>query len=144
VTLSAEEWAALRPAEARAGFEWQLPEGVAREFVRALSPVTDTIYTPRPQDATLARLSARVESVEGGRARIRLTGRWETAHDRDGDGKHPVRESADADGVAVYDVRRKELESLLLVFSGTFRGVPPNDQPQGTAAVVEWRARDER
>jgi hypothetical protein len=143
VQLSKEEWAAFTPPKAQAGAGWSIRPEVAKRFVPALSPITDSIYSPRPGDAKDARLTAEVEAVTGGVARVRLTGHWETEHFRDGDGKLPLRMSADAEGVALYDVGRKKMVALLLVLKGTYRNVPPYDKPQQTTGVIEWVAEKE-
>ena len=93
---------------------------------------------PRPEDAKLARLTATVESVEGELARIRLTGVWEAVHLIEGDAKRPVRGAATAEGLAVYDLKRQAMQSLLLVFSGTY-GRPNDDAVCATGAVAEWQ-----
>jgi hypothetical protein len=140
VVLSPAEWAAFTPPKAETGTGWSIRPEVAKRFVPVLSPITDSIYSPRPGDAKEARLTAEVEAVTGGVARVRLTGHWETLHNRDGDPKLPLRMTADAEGVALYDVDRKAMKALLLVLKGTFRNVPPWDKPQPTAGVIEWVA----
>ena len=140
VELTAAEWAAFRPPALAAGTRWELPGPVARPFAKALSPMTDSIYTPRPDDAKVAELRGEVEAVSGTTVLVRYRGKWETAHDRDGGAKAPVRCAATAEGLAVYDTSAGQLRSLLLVFQGTYRGVPPWDSAKPTAAVVEWRS----
>jgi hypothetical protein len=140
VVLTAEQWRAFRPEKVTEGARFVLPEVVSRQFVRALSPASDQSTMPRPQHAKTARLEARVDAVEGGQVRLRLDGSWETEHPCEGDIKRPIRTSATADGVVVYDGQRREVRSLLLVFSGTYRHFPPYDSPRETGAVIEWQA----
>jgi hypothetical protein len=140
IELAAGAWAAFKPPRPVVGTRWDLPGPVAKSFAKALGPLTDSIYTPRAEDATTASLRGEVEAVSGTAVLIRLTGRWETTHDRDGGTKAPVRCAATADGWAEYDTGSGQVRALLLVFRGTYRGIPPWDNPKPTGAVVEWRA----
>jgi len=139
IELPAAAWVAFRPPLPVAGTRWDLPEPVAKSFAKALGPLTDSLYTPRPTDVTAVELRGEVEVVSGAKALLRFHGRWETAHDRDGGTKAPVRCVAMAEGLAEYDADAGQVEALLLVFRGTFRGVPPWDDAKATGAVVEWR-----
>ena len=141
ILLNAKEWAALRPAKLEAGAKWTVPKETAARLVPALSPHTDLIYVPQAKDATKAELSATVDSVDRGVAKVRYSGNFETLHLRDGQEKFPVRTAASAQGVATIDAEKNELRSLLLVFDGQYRHVPPWDKPQSTGAVVEWKAK---
>jgi len=136
--LSAEEWAGLSPPSVAAGFEWTVPEALARRFCRALSPAGDVGTMPLPQDAKVAELKGVVESIQGNRAQVSLKGRWETEHFVDRKKEGPIRCSASADGVLVYDFAGQRTVSLLLVFRGTYRHTPPWDAPRQCGAVVEW------
>ncbi len=140
LTLTAREWATLAPPRHQVGSAWAVPESVARQFCRVLIPISDQSAMPRPDDAKLARLEGTVESVEDGLARIRLTGTWEAVHLQEGDAKRPLRGAATAEGVAIYDVKRQALQSVLLVFSGSYGR--PNDESVGAVgAVVEWQSK---
>jgi hypothetical protein len=135
--LTAGEWTAFAPPRAAVGTEWTIPEAIARKFTRVLSPSSDQSTMPRPEEATVAQLKAVVESVAAGQARIRLAGRWAMRHLYDG---KPSYGWATAEGMALYDVRRKTLRSLLMTFSGAYRMVPPWDkEDRPTGAVVEWQ-----
>src|SRR5262249_51828090 len=134
VVLSDKEWSTLFPAKIEKGAAWEIPTAVAARFASALSPHTDLIYVPQPKDVQTAILTATVTNVANGAAKIRLTGRWESQHLRDGDAKFPVRTEAKAEGEATYDVWTGNARSFLMVFHGTYRHVPPWDKPQATAA----------
>jgi hypothetical protein len=138
LSLDAGDWAAFTPPQTEPGTSWQVPEAVARQFCRVLVPSSDQAWMPRPEHATQARLSAIVESVQDGVAQIRLAGQWEAALLREGDPSDPIGGAAVADGVATYDLDRQALESLLLVFRGTY-GRPDDDGQNSSGAVVEWR-----
>ena len=138
ILLSAQEWAALRPEKLTVGASWTIPPAVAAKFVPALSPHTDLIYVPQAKDARKAELVATVDEVSGNVGKIRFTGRFETLHNRDGQEKFPVRTSASVEGVAFFAGTKNTLNSLLLVFDGQYRHVPPWDKPQPTGGVVEW------
>jgi hypothetical protein len=96
---------------------------------------------PGPGDAKRARLAGKVEAVEGGRARVRLTGAFEAVKVFKDEPQFSYRGAATAAGVAVYDTRRKTMVSLLLVFDGTYQqGSPPQAQPgRPLGAVIEWQ-----
>jgi len=136
LTLIAKEWAALMPPKAEVGAEWAVPQVVAAKFARAIVPGDDS-GMPKPEEAKVATLTAKVEAIERGKARIRFAGVWETDH------VHEEKHSyawASAEGTALYDVERKTMRSLLLVFSGAYRSAPPYDKSdRPTGAVVEWR-----
>jgi hypothetical protein len=138
IELPAAAWVAFRPPLPVAGTRWDVPEAVSKSFAKALGPLTDSLYTPRPADVTTAELHGEVEAVSGARTLLRFKGRWETAHDRDGGTKAPVRFAATAEGLAEYDADAGQITSFLMVFRGTFRGVPPWNDPKATGAVVEW------
>jgi hypothetical protein len=140
LTLTAKEWTALAPPKNQVGSSWTVPETAARQFCRVLIPSSDQSAMPRPDDAKLARLEGTVESIEDGLARIRLRGKWEAVHLQEGDEKRPLRGEATAEGLAIYDVRRQAMHSMLLVFSGTYG--PPNDESVcASGAVVEWQSK---
>jgi hypothetical protein len=139
LTLTANEWAALTPPKNQVGSTWAVPEAVARKFCRVLIPSSDQSAMPRPDDAKLARLQGTVDSIEDGLARIRLTGTWEAVHLQEGDVKRPLRGAATAEGLAMYDVKRPAMHSVLLVFSGSY-GRPNDESVCAAGAVVEWQS----
>jgi hypothetical protein len=140
VNLTAEEWRAFVPTTLAAGKRWSLPESVAREFAPVLSPLADTRFRPRPGDLRSAELTAEVGTLDTQHAEIRLVGRWHADWRHDGD-EHSVG-TATAEGIAVYDLSRKAIRSLLLIFDGTY-GYTTHDgyahRPAPFAAVVRWR-----
>jgi hypothetical protein len=136
--LNANDWATLTPPQGAVGTEWPIPESIARKFARTLSPSSDQSTMPRPEDATVAEMKARVEEVNEGQARIRFTGRWATKHVYDG---KPSYGWATADGIGLYDSKKHAMRSLLLTFGGAFRMVPPYDKDdRPTGAVAEWKS----
>jgi hypothetical protein len=139
VILTEKEWHSFLPEKVAQGFEWTIPEEATKRFSPVLSPMTDSIYTPQPKDVQVATLKATIDKVEGNVARVRLTGSWEATHYREEDPKLPIRTAATAEGVMFLDAGGKSVRSLLLVFKGTYRNIPPYDKTtQPTAAVVEW------
>ncbi len=137
LTLTAKEWAALAPPKTEVGTTWTVHGAIARQFCRVLIPSSDQSAMPRPKDAKRARLTGTVESVEGGLARIRLAGAWEAVHWQEGDARRPLRGAATAEGIAVYDLKQRAMQSVLLVFSGT-HGHPKDEAVCAVGAVVEW------
>jgi len=95
---------------------------------------------PGPEDAKVAQLTAKVESVKDGRARIRLTGTFEAVKLLK-EQSLSYRSTATATGIAEYDVEEKAMLSLLVVFQGAYQqGAKPETQmgrPFG--AVAEWQ-----
>jgi len=128
------------PPAVAVGKRWTLPESVAREFAPALSPLADTRFRPRPSDLRSAELMAEVENLDGQRAQIRLAGRWHADWRHDGD-EHSAG-TATAEGVAVYDLSRKSVRSLLLIFDGSYSYTTHeghSHRPSPFSAVVRWR-----
>jgi hypothetical protein len=139
VQLTKEDWQSFTPAKLASGERWTLPESVARQFAPVLSPYADTRFRPRPTDLKAAQLTAEVESADNRQARIRLAGRWQAEWDHDGN-EHSIG-SATAQGIAVYDVTKKSMRSVLVIFDGTYSYTTSNSKPrtQSVAAVVRWR-----
>lgn len=140
VALTKDEWQTFMPKSATIGERWSLPEAVAKSFAPVMSPFADTRLRPRPGDARQAELAAEVVNVDGRLARVRLTGRWAVDWTHD-DTEHSVG-TARAEGFAVYDRETKALQSLLMVFDGSYGySTRPNQSPksQPSSAVVRWR-----
>ncbi len=138
VSFSSAEWSAFAPEKVEPGLRWSVPEKVARRFTRLLTASSDQAWMPRPEDATLAKVECVVESVSGGEARIRLSGRWEMVHATEGDKNRRLFGAATARGVVVYDVAAQSASSFLLVFDGTIRHSRADASPNRTGAVAEW------
>lgn len=142
LALQKQEWAALAPPKLIAGTEWVIPDAVAKKMVRPLSLNTlgDPGAMPGPEDAKVARLTAKVESVQDGRAWIRLTGEFEAIKIFKEEPQLSYRGAATAAGVAVYDVKQKTMSSLLLVFQGTYGRPDTEEGSRSAGAVIEWQA----
>ena len=133
-TLSKQDWAAFAPPKGQE--EWPIPESAAKAFAVALAPVTDSIRVPQARDVTVAELSAKILRTDTAVSVIRFTGKWESKHFRDNDPKFPITTSASGPGIAVYDLKKKELTSIVFVLTGSYKNgavVAP------TASVVEWQ-----
>ena len=116
-----------------------MPVDTAKLLSKALGPMTDNIYTPEPANARVARLTANVDRVQNGIADSVAPGRFETLHHRDNDPKLPIHAEASVEGVGFFETKSRGMRSLLLVFEGSFRNMPPYDKPQASSAVVEWK-----
>jgi hypothetical protein len=138
--LKKEEWAALAPPKLVAGTEWVIAEDVARKMVRPFCLNTLGGDMPGPEDAKVAQLIAKVEAVEEGRARIRLTGTFEAVK-LFKEKNLSFRSLATAAGIAEYDLKKRTLSSVLLVFQGTYQqGAQPETQKgRPFGAVMEWQ-----
>src|SRR4029079_13016840 len=115
--LKKEEWSAFAPPKPVAGTEWTIPADVAKKLVRPFCLNTMGGDMPGPEDAKVAELTAKVESVKDGRARIRLSGTFEAVKLHK-EKNLSFRGTATAAGIAEYDVKEKAMVSLLLVFQG--------------------------
>ena len=138
LTLSDKDWASLTPPDTKPNTTWQIPDVVAQRFCRVLVPSSDQSAMPRPDDAKFVRWSASVDSVDDGLLRIRLSGEWRALHLIEDDASRPVQGVATAEGFAVYDLKRRAMKALLLVFSGTY-GHPNEQSVSANGAVVEWQ-----
>ena len=140
LSLKKEELTALTPPRLVAGAEWVIAEDVARKLVRPFCLNTLGGDMPGPEDAKVARLTAKVEAVEAGRARIRLTGTFEAVK-LFKEESLSFRGTATAAGVALFDVKEKTLTSVLLVFQGEYhQGARPQTQKgRPFGAVAEWQ-----
>jgi hypothetical protein len=98
---------------------------------------------PGPEDARAAHLTAKVESVENGQAQIRLAGTLEAIHRMKGvDSGFSYRGTATVAGLAAYDLDRRAMSSLLLVYQGTYQQGPEPEKAGSVqlGAVIEWQA----
>lgn len=140
--LSEEQAAAFAPPkDSKVASEWTVKESVAQRFTPALSPMTDPIFSPTPIDATTAKITAKIERIADGATVVRFSGSWETAHNRDGDPKFPIRTTATGEGVGVFDARTGKMKEMIWVLTGTYRNGPATEKPRTTGAVLEWTAK---
>jgi hypothetical protein len=139
ITFDAEEWATFTPAKLQVGAALNIPGAVARKFNRGVDGIWDV--SVKPEHAKLAQLQAVVEAVDRKQARIRLTGKVESSWEKpfNNPNKNTTHAWCDLEGTALYDVEKKELSSLLLLFRG---GLPVDagDKQSGTplAGFAEW------
>jgi hypothetical protein len=145
ITVDAEEWKAFTPAKIEVGRAWNLPANVVRKFNRGVDGIWDVSI--KPEDAKLAQLQAVVEAVDAKEAQIRFTGKVESAWIKpfNNPNKKTTYAWCDLEGVAWYDVEKKALSSMTLLFRG---GLPedPKNRQTGTllAGFAEWsRAKSE-
>ena len=138
--LKKEEWSAFAPPRPVAGVEWTIPADVARKLVRPFCLNTLGGDMPGPEDAKVAQLTAKVESISEGQARIRLTGTFEAVK-LFKEQNLSFRSTATASGIAEYDGDAKALSSLLVVFQGRYQqGANPDTQKgRPFGAVMEWQ-----
>ena len=126
------------PPAATVGTNWALPEAVARQLCRGLSPSSDQSTMPRPGEVTAVRLTGRVIEVKEGIVRLLYRGEIAAQHTYEGKTSHG---QAQVVGLGAYDVKAERLQSLRLLFEGTHRSPPPYDKAaRKTGAVIEWSA----
>ena len=137
--LKKEEWSAFAPPQPVAGAEWVISADVAKKLVRPFCLNTLGGDMPGPEDAKVAQLTAKIESVKDGRARIRLTGTFEAVKLYK-EQNLSFRATATASGIADYDADAKSMLSLLVVFQGAYQqGAQPEKQKaRPFGAVAEW------
>ena len=137
--LKKAEWAAFAPPKLVAGTEWTVPADVAKKLVRPFCLNTLGGDMPGPENAKLAQLSAKVEAVKDGRARISLTGTFEAVKLYK-EKNLSFRGTATAAGFADYDLKEKALSSLLVVFQGEYQqgAQPETKKGRPFGAVAEW------
>jgi hypothetical protein len=139
ITFDAKEWATFTPAKVQVGAAWNIPSAVVRKFNRGVDGIWDV--SVKPEHAKLAQLQAVVEAVDRKQARIRRTGKVESSWIKpfNNPKKKTTNAWCDLEGIALYDVERKRLCSMLLLFRG---GLPvdPRDKQSGTllAGFAEW------
>jgi len=141
ISLKAEEWSALAPPSALAGSTWTVPEPVARQFYPLLS--VSSVLLRDPSEVTSVRLAGKVDAVRDGIASLTYEGEIAgTHHGTRNEGKEGNKISSEAKllaGVGSYDVKRRKMLSLTLVFDGLSRNWAPYDNPPTRfGAVVEW------
>jgi hypothetical protein len=140
ITLTADQWKGLAPADAKPGSAWPVPEATARQFFPLLSTGDTTFRDAR--EVTAVRLAGRVEKVEGGVAYLAYEGEIAATHvgtkDEGKEGKECSSAAKLLGGVGVYDLASGRLLALTLVFDGRFRNYAPYDAPARFGAVVEW------
>jgi len=141
--LKKDEWSAFAPPKLVAGAEWTIPAEVAKKLVRPFCLNTLGGDMPGPDDAKVAQLTAKVEEVKGGRARIRLTGTFEAVK-LFKEQNLSFRSTATAAGIAEYDLEAKTLSSFLVVFEGAYQqgSQPETQKGRPFGAVAEWHRKD--
>ena len=137
VTFCATDWARFSPPRIKEGEEWTLPDALARAIARSILSPGDSAGVFRAEDFSNADFRAKVESIRGGKARIALSGTWKAAGLYGGEEGHPYGASTVAEGFALYDLEKKSLQSLFLLFDGKVWG-KTEETPRQTGGVAEW------
>lgn len=141
LSLSAADWAGLAPAPAalrtlaQQQRPWRVPEAVARQLCRGLSPVSDRSTMPEPEDVTAVELIGTVRGDRGGEPWIEYAGSIAAVSTRDG---RTRRAEARIEGALRY--RGGTPSELHLLLHGVYRDAPPYDAPREIGALFEWRA----
>lgn len=136
IRFTKAEWEAFTPPAGET--TWTLPTAVGQRFAPTLSPLTDSIFVPRPADVQTATVTGTMLRSTDNLTVIRYAGRWDALHHRDGDPKLPVRGTATGEGVGVYDPGAKRMKSLVWLLRGSYKN--GTAAPLGTASIVEWQA----
>ena len=139
VTLKAAPWAAFAPPQDGGTKGWSLPESVAKDLARSVLSPGDSAGVFPAEDFSQAELQAKVDGVQDGKARISLSGKWKASGLYGGEKDKPRGASATAEGFALYDVRKKSMDSFFLLFSGKTWGKSETPARE-TGGVAEWTA----
>lgn len=137
VTFAASEWAQFAPPKKAGAQGWTLPQPLACSLARSLLAPGDSAGVFRPEDFTQAEVQAKVASVESGKARILLSGKWKATGLYGGEKSKPHGASAAAEGIALYDLEKKSMRSLFMLFDGKVWG-ESEQRARATGGVVEW------
>jgi hypothetical protein len=147
LTLSAREWSALAPPDIREGSQWAIPEDVGRRFYPLLNPF-DVKFVDS-SEMTASQLAGKIASVRGGLAHLVYRGHLAGTHygtrSEAQEGKQLRTDMRMIGGVGTYDLRSRQMLSLMWVWDGSHTGffTPPDHGPTGRfAMVVEWRRGD--
>jgi hypothetical protein len=118
ISLSAADWAELRPSVAQAGREWTIGESAGRRFSRILSGGSDLGHKQpvRPEDVTSVTVTGKVVSVAGSSALVIYRGRITGERHN---GKVLLKSEVAIQGAGEYDVKAGRLRSLKFVFEGS-------------------------
>jgi hypothetical protein len=145
IVLDAKTWKLFAPTEAKVGTSWNLTEEAIRPFSRCLSPTSDLVTMPRPEDVNRGRLSAAVTRIEKDIATITIRGNLAAIH------QHPYEKGktnaaeARIQGAATYDVKKGTMRELILILDGEYTDYQPYDREKTLfLAGVEWRAEERR
>jgi hypothetical protein len=143
VTLSAEDWAALAPAEASPGSRWTVSQTVGRQFFTLLSPY-DTKFKS-PDQVAEVQLAGQVRSVHDGIAYLTFSGRIAGKFTATGNwaGHELFTTMKMVYGIGAYDVEARRMLALKWLWEGAYSNFyrpPYRGQPEHFGAVVEWRA----
>ena len=130
-TLTAADWASFAPQQQKT---WAIPESTVRRFAPAMSPLTDSIFVPRPGDMTEMQITA---ARDGHVIRYRVS--LKSRHLRDGQAGHVITANLAGAGVGDLDASGK-LVRLMLMLNGDF-SKDSGVRPEPIAAVVEWRSK---
>lgn len=135
VVLKPAEFAAFAPPAHENSFT--VPQAVTQKLAPALSPLTDSLFVPRPSDVRTASITGQVLREADGVQLVRYQVRLESAHDRDGNPKYPIQAQASGEGLGMYDPSRRQMRSLLIVLQGRFHN---SGTSTATGSIIEWVA----
>ena len=128
--MPAADWASFTPTDTAT---WTIPDAAVKRFAPVMSPLTDSIFVPRPPDMTEAAIVAtRVGNI------VRYQVKLKSKHLRDGQAAQPITATMSGDGVGDLDANGKLIRIILVLRGDYAKG--PGVKPVPTAAVVEWRS----
>ena len=135
VTLSAREFRAFAPPAAVAGTKWTLPDDVAQRLARISSPMCYQ-HAPQPDWVTGVRITARVQTIGNGTARIEYAGHIASEHRVRGE--LVSAQETKLSGEGLYDVGTGRMQSVLLIGAGTLHWPEAPERIVEFDALVEW------
>ena len=139
IHLTSKQFAEFAPPKTKVGETWKLSKDAATQFSRCLSVFSDQSNMPLPREVTDVEFTGAVAALKDGKATLTFAGRIAAVHEHTFLKGKTNQAKATLRGIAVYDVEKKELQSLHAVLEGTYRQFQPYDKEDNPlAACVEW------
>ncbi len=138
IYLGAEQRKSAAPPQAKVGARYTLPEDFAREFASLVVFDSCGGCLLFPKDLTQAKIEAEVTAVSEERIEVVLKG--EIAGKG---GRTTYAEGAGRiEGLIVFN-RKGEMQELLVIYEGIYKGGHKGGEGLPTQGVVDWRAAPE-
>jgi len=114
---------------------WTIPEATAKQFHKAMTFITDSIYVPLQKDIQKAEVKATVLKSTDDAIVVRLDGTWEAKFFREGNEKFPLSSSMTGRGILELDPTTKKPKNLIVLLDGQYGH---GDRKTPMVGVVEW------
>lgn len=135
IALTRGGFKTLAPPRPVVGAKWLLPDEAARQFARVTSPLCRQ-HAPEPDWVTAVRIQGEVQTLKDEAAVVRYEGRIASEHHAGGTTVSVQMMTFTGEGI--YDLKSKEMCSILLVGSGTLRWPEAPGKLFVFEVLVEW------